>query len=77
MHSEGLTDTEIDERFDIVSRYIDKIPAPIDYKTILGDNLWNEFLHRKEEMVRLLKEDQLFCDELSAIIKNKIDSENN
>lgn len=77
LHSEGLTDTEIDERFDIVSRYIDKIPAPIDYKTILGDNLWNEFLHRKEEMVRLLKEDQLFCDELSAIIKNKIDSENN
>lgn len=46
LHSEGLTDTEIDERFDIVSRYIDKIPAPIDYKTILGDNLWNEFLHR-------------------------------
>ena len=76
MHSEGLTDTEIDERFDIVSRYIDNIPAPIDYKTILGYNLWNEFLHRKEEMVRLLKEDQLFCDELSAIIKNKMDSVN-
>ena len=76
LHLEGLTDTQIEERFEIISRYVDKIPQPIDYKTILGDDMWNEYLRRKEEMISLLKDDQVFCDKLNAIIKLKIDSEN-
>ena len=74
--SEGLTDDQINDRFTIVSNYVDKIPKPIDYKEILGDKLWNEYLNRKEEMTNLLKENQMFCDKLNAIIKAKINSEN-
>ena len=72
---EGLTDTQIEERFEAISRYIDKIPQPIDYKTMLGDDMWNEYLHRKEEMISLLKENQVFCNKLNSIIKQKIDTE--
>lgn len=72
---EGLTNTQIEERFEVISRYIDKIPQPIDYKTILGDDMWNEYLHRKEEMIGLLKENQVFCNKLNSIIKQKIDTE--
>ena len=76
LHGEGLNDTQIEERYDIVSKYIDKIPKPIDYKAILGDELWQEYLLRKEEMIKLLKDDQLFCDKLNAIITEKMKSEN-
>lgn len=75
LHLEGLTDTQIEERFEAISRYIDKIPQPIDYKTMLGDDMWNEYLHRKEEMISLLKENQVFCNKLNSIIKQKIDTE--
>lgn len=76
LHAEGLTEAQIEERFTIVSQYIDKIPKPLDYKTILGDELWEEYLQRKSEMIQLLKDNQFFCDKLSAIIKEKINSEN-
>ena len=76
LHTEGLTDDQIEERFIIVSRYIDKIPPPIDYKTILGDELWSEYLQRKEEMIKLLKEDQRFCDRLNAMIEDKLHLKN-
>ncbi len=76
LHSEGLTDEQIENRFLIISKYIDKIPDPIDYKTILGDKLWNEYLRRKNEMINLLKDDQLFCDKLNDMIKEKLNSEN-
>ena len=76
LHNEGLTDDQIEKRFEILSEYVNKIPNPIDYKTILGDELWQEFLERKDNMIKLLKENQSFCDKLNAIIKEKINSEN-
>lgn len=60
----------------IVSSYINKIPPPIDYKKILGNELWEEYLAKKAEMIALLKEDQKFCDYLNSIITTKIEAEN-
>lgn len=68
---EGLSENQIEVRYKIVSDYIEKIPDPIDYQEILGKELWNEYLQKKNEMICLLKEDQKFCNHLSEIIKEK------
>lgn len=76
LHKKGLSDNQINDRFNILSSFIDRIPQPINYKEILGKELWEEYLNRKAEMLALLKEDQKFCDRLGAIITMKIETEN-
>lgn len=75
LYKKGLTNEQLDNRYNIVSAYIDKIPQPINYKEILGDEVWAEYIARKAKMLELLKEDQKFCNQLSAIIAQKIKKE--
>ena len=75
LYRKGLDDEQIDDRFNIVSAYIDKIPQPINYKEILGDEIWDEYIARKSKMLELLKENQTFCNQLSTIIAKKIEKE--
>lgn len=75
LHQNGLSDEQINERFQILSAYIQKVDSPLDYKSILGDELWSEYLRRKEELISLLKDNQEFCDSLNKIIKEKLEME--
>lgn len=75
LHKKGMTDDQIDERYQIICTYMKQIPEPINYRELLGDDLWCEYLARKEDMISLLKQDQEFCNKLSNIIKEKIITE--
>ena len=69
---EGLTEEDIEKRYEIISDYIKEIGEPINYLEILGAELWQEFLERKQAMLDSLKDNQKFCDELCKIIANKL-----
>ncbi|MGN0542185.1 MAG: HNH endonuclease [Acutalibacteraceae bacterium] len=68
----GLSDKVIEERFKTLSRYEAKIPTPIDYEKIVGKELWDEYKTRRAEMLKMLNDNQEFCDKLSQIIMSKI-----
>ena len=72
LYAKGLSNDIIRKRYDIIEKYIKDIPAPLNYSEILGDELWSEFLRRSQKMIDLLREDQAFCDKLSAIISKDI-----
>lgn len=68
----GLSDELIDERYNIITEFENKIPSPIDYESIVGKKLWNEYKERREKLLDALIENQKFCDELSEIITEYI-----
>ena len=72
LHAKGLSNDIIRKRYDIIEKYIDNIPEPLNYAEILGSELWSEFLKRRQRMIDLLREDQVFCDKLSAIITKDV-----
>ena len=39
-----------------------------DFRSIIGEKKWNEFIGRRRKLNDLLKENQAFCDELSKEI---------
>lgn len=75
LHTIGLTDELIKKRFEIILRYEQKIGEPINYKAIVGDDLWEEFNSRRKELIRILNENQEFCNMLNKIIMKKLYSE--
>ena len=67
----GLSDSQIQERYGIIMKYISNhSPEPLDLKSIVGEEDWNKFLRKKDELEKLLKEDQEFCNRLSEKIAN-------
>ena len=52
--------------------FIKEVENPLNYEELLGEELWNEYLRRKTKMLQELKENQEFCNKLSAIISKKI-----
>lgn len=68
----GLTDEQIDHRFEVVCAYEENVSKPLDYESLVGQELWNEYKERKNAMIQQLKESQKFCDDLNKIILSKI-----
>ena len=71
----GLSDTDIEQRFRIISEYESHIEEPLDYEALLGKELWEQYQERKQSLLERLNEDQEFCDMLSSIIMGKIKAE--
>lgn len=69
LHKEGLDEQEIAKRYEIILEYIANVSSPLNYREILGDELWQEYLIRRKELIQMLKDDQEFCDRLSNKIK--------
>ena len=72
LHKKGLSNDKIQERFSVIKNYISRIGVPLNYQEILGDDLWNEYLSRRKNLIAALRENQEFCDKLDAIITNKL-----
>lgn len=68
----GLSDSDIEQRFRIISEYESHIGEPLDYEELLGTGLWERYQERKQLLLERLDEDQEFCDMLSSIIMEKI-----
>ena len=63
---------EINHRFDIICAYEERIGEPLNYENLVGKEIWNEYRERKDNMIKMLKDNQEFCDKVSAMIKEKI-----
>ena len=74
LKQKGLTDADIEKRFRIISMCEANIATPLDYESLVGAELWHQYQERRQALLRLLKEDQEFCDQLSAIITDKLKS---
>ncbi len=74
LRQKGLSDSDIQKRYEIISNYISNIDLPIDYRKIVGDDLWNEYIKRLKNMIELLRKNQEFCDDLNKIIEMYINS---
>lgn len=68
----GLSDSDVEQRFKIISRYESQIEKPLDYEALVGTELWKQYQERRRSLLERLNEDQEFCDMLSAIIMEKI-----
>ena len=72
LHKRGLSNECIKERYNIISKYMTHVNEPLDYREILGDDLWNEYLFRRKALISSLRENQEFCDKLDKIIRDSI-----
>ena len=63
----GMTDDQISERRRIIVNAMQGVDR-FDFKSIIGEEKWNEFIERRQKLNDLLRENQLFCDELSKEI---------
>ena len=72
LKKKGLSDSDIEQRFRIISEYESHIGEPLDYETLVGEELWKQYQERKQLLLERLIEDQKFCDMLSEIIMEKI-----
>lgn len=68
----GLSKDVIDERFEIISKYEQKIGDPIDYKSIVGTELWDEYNDRRKKLIAILKENQKFCDKINKFVMQNL-----
>lgn len=68
----GLTDEIINGRFNVICSFEERIPDPIDYKSIVGDELWEEYKQRRLRLLQELNENQEFCDGLSKLVMKAI-----
>lgn len=71
----GISDSDIEQRFRIISEYESHIEEPLNYEELLGAELWEQYQERKQSLLERLNEDQEFCDMLSSIIMGKIKAE--
>ena len=71
----GMSDSDIEQRFCIISEYESHIEEPLNYEELLGAELWEQYQERKQSLLERLNEDQEFCDMLSSIIMGKIKAE--
>ena len=72
LKKKGLSDSDIEERFKIISEYESYIEEPLDYEALVGTELWKQYQERKQSLLDHLIEDQEFCDMLRVIIMDKI-----
>lgn len=72
LHKKGLDDEEIQNRYKVIINYINHIGEPLNYQEIVGDDLWNEYLSRRKDLIAALRENQEFCDKLDTIITDKL-----
>ena len=72
LQKKGLSDSKIRERFNVITNYISCIGIPLNYQELLGDDLWNEYLSRRINLIAALRENQEFCDKLDALITDKL-----
>lgn len=68
----GLSLSDIEERFRVISEYEKKINEPIDYEKLVGNELWTQYQERRKRLIEALNEEQRFCNMLSSIIAEKI-----
>ena len=73
----GLTNIEINERYQILKKYSDIGEHKLNYKEIVGEDMWNEFLQRKNKLNKMLDENQIFCDRLNLRITNYLKDKKN
>lgn len=71
----GMSDSDVEQRFRIISEYESHIEEPLNYEELLGAELWEQYQERKQSLLERLNEDQEFCDMLSSIIMGKIKAE--
>ena len=71
----GMSDSDVEQRFRIISEYERHIEEPLNYEELLGAELWEQYQERKQSLLERLNEDQEFCDMLSSIIMGKIKAE--
>ena len=64
----GLTDETINNRFAVICSFEERIPEPIDYESIVGEDLWEEYKSRRLNLLQELNENQKFCDNLYEIV---------
>lgn len=64
-----LSDDEIEERYKKILAFEAKIGEPLDYETIVGTKLWDEYKERREALLKILDENQKFCDDLNRIVR--------
>ncbi len=72
----GLSDSDVEQRFKIISRYESQIEKPLDYEALVGTELWEQYQERRQSLLDRLKKDQEFCDMLSSIIVQKMKAGN-
>ena len=53
-----------------------EIPNPIDYESIVGKELWDEYKERKQKLLQELVDNQKFCDILNEIVMEKMKKKN-
>lgn len=72
----GLSVSDIEERYEIILKFEQMIPEPLDYESIVGEELWDEYRKRRRHLLEELNENQKFCDRLSTIIMKHITEDN-
>ena len=76
LKKKGLSDSDIEQRFRIISEYESRIEEPLDYESLVGTELWKQYQERKQSLLEHLADDQEFCDMLNSIIMEKIKTRN-
>ena len=69
----GLTDEQIESRYAVACSFEDKIPEPINYESIVGEELWDEYKRRRLKMLQELNDNQKFCDKLNKIVMRALE----
>lgn len=72
----GLDDATIENRYSIICKFEESIPAPIDYKAIVGEEMWNEYQDRRMALLKSLADNQAFCDLIRKKVLNEIRNKN-
>ena len=73
----GLDDATIEKRYNIICKFEDNIPAPIDYKAIVGEVMWDEYQNRRVALLKSLADNQAFCDLISKKVMDEIRNKDN
>lgn len=71
LKNKGMTDSQIEHRYELITKYESKIPKPLDYESLVGKELWDEYNARRINLIEQLNENQEFCDELYKLIMEK------
>lgn len=72
LKSKGLDDEKIQERYNIITKYEEQIETPLNYESLVGNALWEEYKVRRKSLIQKLNEEQAFCDKLGEIILKKL-----
>lgn len=69
----GLSLEQIEQRKLVLERFAKRTEqARIDYASLVGEDAWNEFNYRRQELNKRLKTEQEFCDKLRKLIEQNM-----